>query len=260
MDRHTMDELMGAPAETPDTLIRHMIHAARFIAEAGLLTPSGHANMTARLPGDPETLYLIGKRFDDSLREDDVAVINLRGGVRQGAVEANVAEVLGMHTAVYQRLTDVNEVNVVLHTHSPHTTAFAVAGRPMEVAIEALALLGVTRPVPVTRAYAPRGGEDAVGQILEAIGEDSPDTPDTPGTPAVLLANHGLLLWGRHVAHAVYTLLCLEENAQMVLASQALGGPRVIDPEQTRRALARAEAFRRAGDLTGSPSASASRP
>ncbi|WP_223125461.1 class II aldolase/adducin family protein [Streptomyces sp. TRM68367] len=124
------------------------------------------------------------------------------------------------------------------------TSAPAILSLPFEL-IEALARLGATRPVPVTRSYAPRGGQDAVGQILEAIGDDS---------PAVLLANHGLLLWGRDLAHAVYTLLCLEENAQMSFSSQALGGPRVIDPGQVERAMARGEAFRRAGDLTESGS------
>jgi len=37
----------------------------------------------------------------------------------------------------------------------------------------------------------------------------------------------------------VWTLLSLEGNAQMILASQALGGPRVIIPEQAESALAR---------------------
>lgn len=118
----------------------------------------------------------------------------------------------------------------------------------MEIAVEMLLRLGVTRPAPVTRSYAPPGGQEAVGQILETISDDS---------RAVLLSNHVLLLWGENLAHVVWTLLCLEENAQMILASQALGGPRIISEEQAQRALARGDAFQQAGDLSapGPPAA-----
>ena len=89
-----------------------------------------------------------------------------------------------MHTAMY---ADQPDVACVLHTHSPYATAYAVANRPIACWIEALAMFGLASGVPVA-AYGPRGSDQAIANIRAAI---------TPGVPAVLLANHGVLVFHR---------------------------------------------------------------
>jgi L-fuculose-phosphate aldolase len=120
--------------------------------------------------------------------------------------------VVAMHTAMYR---DRPDVGCVLHTHSPFATAHAVAGAPIDCWIEALAMFGLADGVPVA-AYGPRGSEQAVANSRAAL---------RPGVPAVLLANHGVLIFHRTPELAVLVGGVVEEAAQAAINARALGGP-----------------------------------
>jgi L-fuculose-phosphate aldolase len=139
-----------------------------------------------------------------------------------------------MHTAVYR---DRPDVGCVVHTHSPYATAFAVANRPIGCWIEALAMFGLADGVPVA-AYGPRGSEQAVANIRAAI---------RPGVPAVLLANHGVLVFQRTPDLAILVGGVVEEAAQAAINAVALGGPVEIASDLRAAALQRAMAFDAAG-------------
>jgi ribulose-5-phosphate 4-epimerase/fuculose-1-phosphate aldolase len=64
-----------------------------------------------------------------------------------------------------------------------------------------------------------------------------------PGVPAVLLANHGVLIFHRTPDLAVLTGGVVEEAAQAGLNSLGLGGPLEIPPDLRAAALQRAMAF-----------------
>ena len=139
-----------------------------------------------------------------------------------------------MHTSRY-RATD--DVGCVLHTPSPFATAFAVAQRPIECWIEAMAMFGLADGVPVA-AYGPRGSAEAVANIDAAI---------RPGVPAVLLANHGVLVFHRTPDLAVLAGGVVEEAAQAALNATRIGGPAVIPEDLRAAALQRAMTFEAAG-------------
>jgi len=142
-----------------------------------------------------------------------------------------------MHTAMYD---DRSDVGCVIHTHSPYATAYAVARRPIDVWIEALAMFGLADGVPVA-GYAPRGSDEAVAEIRGAV---------RPGNPAVLLANHGVLVFHRTPELAVLVGAVVEEAAQASIRAQGLGGPVVIPDEMRAAALQRAMAFEASGTQT----------
>ena len=141
-----------------------------------------------------------------------------------------------MHTAMYE---DHPEVGCVLHTHSPYATAYAVAQRRIGCWIEAMAMFGLADGVPVA-GYGPRGSAEAVANIRGAV---------IPGVPAVLLANHGVLVFHRTPDLAILTGSVVEEAAQAGLSSQGLGGPVEIPPELRAAALQRAMAFDSRGSV-----------
>ena len=64
-----------------------------------------------------------------------------------------------------------------------------------------------------------------------------------PGVPAVLLANHGVLIFHRTPDLAIQVGSVVEEAAQAGLAAGGLGGPVEIPPELRAAALQRAMAF-----------------
>jgi L-ribulose-5-phosphate 4-epimerase len=141
-----------------------------------------------------------------------------------------------MHTAMY---AGHPEVGCVLHTHSPYATAYAVAQRPIGCWIEALAMFGLADGVPVA-GYGPRGSAEAIANIRSAV---------MPGVPAVLLANHGVLVFHRTPDLAIMVGGVVEEAAQASINASPLGGPVEIPPALRAAALQRAMTFDSAGTV-----------
>jgi L-fuculose-phosphate aldolase len=144
--------------------------------------------------------------------------------------------VIAMHTAMY---ADRADVACVLHTHSPYATAHAVANRPIGCWVEALAMFGLASGVPVAR-YGPRGSDLAVANIRAAV---------VPDVPAVLLANHGVLVFHRNADLAILVGGIIEEAAQAGINAGAIGGPVEVPEELRAAALQRAMAFESKGSL-----------
>ena len=64
-----------------------------------------------------------------------------------------------------------------------------------------------------------------------------------PGVPAVLLANHGVLVFHRTPELAIVIGGVVEEAAQAGINATGLGGPAEIEPDLRAAALQRAMAF-----------------
>ena len=145
------------------------------------------------------------------LSASGVARVGLDGVLREGDLPPIQGAVVAMHTAMY---ADRDDVGCVIHTHSPYATAYAVAQRRIECWIEALAMFGLADGVPVA-GYAPRGSDEAVAEIRDAV---------IHGNPAVLLANHGVLVFHRTPELAVLVGGVVEEAAQASLTPGSSAG------------------------------------
>jgi L-fuculose-phosphate aldolase len=216
--------------------VDQVIDAARKVVAGGAISANGHGNVSVRVPGSDD-LYYTSAASLRGLTAEGVVRLGLDGSLREGALPPIQGAVVAMHAAMY---ADSPEVGCVVHTHSPYATAFAVAGRPIDCWIEALAMFGLADGVPVA-AYAPRGSDEAVARIRAAV---------RPGTPAVLLANHGVLVFHRSVDLAVLVGGVVEEAAQAAITAQAIGGPVLIPEAMRAAALQRAMAFDAAGTRT----------
>ena len=199
-----------APVSTQDVskYRQSIVDAGKSLVQARVLSPSLHGNMSARLPGT-ETILLTSGSSLAEMHPDDLALLDLDGRVIEGQINPVTHEIVHMHTAVYRKRTDVG---AVIHTHSPYSTSFAVANRPLEVFSEALARFGIDEPIPVA-AYAPRGSRESVSNIVDVIG---------PKTRAVLLQNHGILTFAEDIATARTLVLVMEEAAQLAINATPL--------------------------------------
>jgi L-fuculose-phosphate aldolase len=220
-------------AEVDKDLVDQVVEVARRVVASGAISANGHGNVSLRVPGAAEMYFTAGPTLRDH-PASAVVRVGLDGALLEGDLPPVQGAVVAMHTAMY---ADHHEVGCVLHTHSPYATAYAVAHRRIGCWVEALAMFGLSTGVPVA-AYGPRGSEQAVANIRAAA---------APGVPAVLLANHGVLVFHRTPELAILTGGIVEEAAQAGINAGTLGGPVEIPAELRAAALQRAMAFDSAG-------------
>jgi len=216
-------------------LVDEVLGAAARVVGSGAISANGHGNVSLRVPG-AEEMYFTSAPSLKGLGPEGVVRVSLEGTLLEGQLPPIQGAVVAMHTAMYQ---DHPEVGCVVHTHSPYATAHAVANRPIACWIEALAMFGLADGVPVA-GYGPRGSEQAVANIRAAV---------RPGIPAVLLANHGVLVFHRTPELAVLVGGVVEEAAQAAINAQVLGGPVEIPGDMRAAALQRAMVFDAAGTI-----------
>lgn len=213
--------------------VDQVVAAAAAVVSSGAISANGHGNVSIRVPGADE-MYFSSAPSLRGLGPAGIARVGLDGELREGELPPIQGAVVAMHTALYR---DHADVGCVLHTHSPYATAHAVAHRALGCWIEALAMFGLGDGVPLA-AYGPRGSEHAIANIRRAL---------KPGVPAVLLANHGVLVFHRTPELAVLVGSVVEEAAQAAINAQALGGPMGIPTDLRALALQRSMAFETGG-------------
>lgn len=152
---------------------------------------------------------------------------------------------LSLHFPVYERRDDVN---AVIHAHPPFATAIACSGADL-----------IERPF--------------VAEVVVSLGDWIPTVPFAPPGPearraladyvdhvdVVLLANHGVISWGRDLETAYLRMELVEHQARIATLAQATGGVRplpaaAIPPLLAARAKAGlGKAAERATDRGGRP-------
>lgn len=204
--------------------------AGRSLAASGVMSHTGHLNFSGRL--DDERMVLTARGSLEGLADGAVAVVGLDGTVEHGQLEPSTHEIVGMHAVAYRARPDAG---AVLHTHSPHLLAFALAHRPLPCRYEPLLRHGQPTEVPVV-PWAPRGSAASVAEISAALEANRT-------TRAVLLANHGVLAFAPSPSAVVKLVIALEEAAAGEVRAAAVGGARDLPPrafEDVRASMSRA--------------------
>jgi L-ribulose-5-phosphate 4-epimerase len=204
-------------------LREQLVQAARLLGQAGVMSHSGHGNMSARLPGTQHMLLTSVSHLTHLTSEQSV-VVTFDGEVVEGSMDPITREIVGMHSCVYRERP---EINAVIHTHSPRTTSFALAHQPLPCVYEAFLRFGIVEDIPVAD-WAPRGSQEAVSFIVEQIRRH-------PTVPAVLLANHGLLAFSRDSLATAQLIIIMEEAAQLTLDARTLGGEQAFPADALER-------------------------
>ena len=175
-------------------------------------------NVSAR---DPESGLVVIKPSGipyDELRPEHHVVVNLQGDVVEGDLKPSSDT--ATHLYIYRHREDVN---VVVHTHSPYATAFAALGQPIPVY---LTEMGDEFGCPIPCAgFALIGDEEIGRQVVEHIGS----------SPAVLLKQHGVFTVGPTAEAAVKAAVMTENVARTVWLALQLGQPEEIPPEDVAK-------------------------
>jgi L-fuculose-phosphate aldolase len=152
-----------------------------------------------------------------ALKEEDLVLLNLQGGVLEGHRKPSSEEQL--HRAIYAKRKDVKGI---VHTHSIYASAHAVARVPLPGLVEDFAMI-VGEEVSV--ADYQRAGTEALAEAAVRTLADR---------NGVFLANHGLVGVGRSVEEALKVCQIIEKSAQIHIESRMLGIPFQLSDEDKR--------------------------
>lgn len=198
-----------------EELRAHVLQTALLLPKYNLVWMAG-GTVCAR---DPETGYVVvtpsGLDYE-RLTPDDMIVTDMDMNLVEGKFRPSVA--LNLWTG-FMRVRP-EEIFAVVHTHSPHATAFSVVHQPIPVITETMAdWFG--QPVPVTRY----------------LSVEDPEFPTLPvqvmgNGYAVLLGNHGPITLGKTLEHALERTVTLEEAARTYSIACSIGKPVTLTAEQ----------------------------
>jgi len=126
------------------------------------------------------------------------------------------------HVWVYENRKDVN---AIVHTHPPHTSALAMIGEELIVShMDAGMFYNDCAYLPEWPGV-PLGNEE--GQLItEALGDKR----------SLLLAHHGLLTTGKTLEEAVYLAIMFENAARLQLLAMSAGSVKPIRPDLAQEA------------------------
>lgn len=199
---------------TERELRRQLTRFSRWMYRLGF-APGTSGNLSVRLPFDHRLILATPTNCSKALlRPADMVIVDVNGRFLAGT--RNVTSEIGMHLAVYR---DRSDVSAVVHAHPPIATGFASCGLALDAPLcaELIMTLGKIPLAPYATT-----GTDEVAASLEPFVRDH---------DAVLLANHGIVTYGKDLLDAFMKLETCEHFAQVCLTAHQLGCRKLLEDE-----------------------------
>lgn len=207
------------PDDGADDIARHALVTAGIKLAAGGFVVGSAGNLSCR-HGDLVVISATGAELG-TMTIADTVVVDLAG--RRVAGSRRPSSELPLHLGIYNGRR--SEVGAVAHAHAIASTAVSCVVRNQLPALHyaCLQLGGPPRIAP----YATFGTDQLATNVQDALGDDR---------SAALMQNHGSLAVGSTLAEAIAHLELLEWLCQLHQAAHRLGRPRVLGPDELRRA------------------------
>lgn len=174
-------------------------------------------NVSVRVSEDSFVISPSGRDFA-GLTSDEIVKVNIKdGSYESGKVPSS--EYL-LHLITYKVHP---EAQCVIHTHQPVASAISVLGIDFED-IKQYIPEGMTRDVNILGSKIPTIQYEMAGskEAMKAVGKA---WKKNPYSAALLMRNHGALVWGEEVRETYYTVKMLEKMSRWIYCS-------VIDIEE----------------------------
>jgi L-ribulose-5-phosphate 4-epimerase len=200
-----------------DQIRIEVVKGAKAIFTKGLVE-AGEGNVSVRSGKKEE--FFITPSFNqyDTLNKDEIVHLNFEGHtLSAGKLPSTEAK---MHIAIYKSRP---KVQAIIHTHSPFATMLSVVGKGIPIIMEEMyAFLGGS--VDVSEFGKAQTGQ--IGEVaLKALGIKN----------AALLANHGVIVCGKSLDHAIKFAELVEKLAKIYWGALQIGNPNLITEEHLER-------------------------
>ena len=195
---------------------KQVIEAAQEMERKGLVVgTAGNISLRLKDPGGRDLLAITPSgRYYDSLKVDDIVVVDFAGQKVEGELKSTIEMV--MHIEVHKTR---KKINAVVHAHPPFCSAIAVAGMDIPPIIDEQVIL-IGGEIKVAQ-YGFPGTPDLAKNVVAALGPRN----------AVMLANHGVLAVGRDMREALTICELAEELAKIYVSALSLGKVKLIPAE-----------------------------
>jgi L-fuculose-phosphate aldolase len=193
-----------------------VIEAAQEMAKKGLVVgTAGNISLRVKATDGREMLAITPSgRYYDSLKVDDIVVVDFAGQRVEGELKATIETI--MHIEVHKAR---KKVNAIVHAHPVFCSIIAVAGMDIPPLIdEQVVLIGGEIKVA---EYALPGTPELAKNAVSALGPRN----------AVILANHGVLAVGRDMREALTICELAEEMAKIYVSALGLGKVNLLPAE-----------------------------
>ena len=181
---------------------------------SGKFVAATDGNLSART-GDNHIISTPSSICKGNLETADLVKTDLNGRKISGRKKTSTE--LKLHLYIYKTRKDVN---AVIHTHPIFATAFAAAGLALDKKVlpEIYIMMG---EIPLADYAAPSTAE--VPQSIAGLVNNH---------NAILLANHGLVTFGKTIEEAYYLTEKTEQFAEISFYARMLGGEKTLTKSQ----------------------------
>jgi L-fuculose-phosphate aldolase len=184
-----------------------VIEAAQEMERKGLVVgTAGNISLRLKDPGGRDMLAITPSgRYYDSLKVDDIVVVDFAGQKVEGELKASIET--PMHIEV---LKARKKMNAVVHAHPAFCSAIAVARLDIPPLIDEQVIL-IGGEIKVAE-YAFPGTPELAKNAVSALGPRN----------AVILASHGVLSVGRDMREALTICELVEEMAKIYVSALSI--------------------------------------
>lgn len=144
----------------------------------------------------------------ENMKPNDMVVLNLKGEIIEGKLKPSSDT--KTHLELYRNF---KEIKAIAHTHSTYATAFAQAGKEIEI-IGTTAADYFYESIKLSRDLR----EDEMNEYELNTGKvivESLKDKDILASPAILVKSHAPFIFGKDAFNAVHNAIVLEEIAKM---------------------------------------------
>lgn len=176
------------------------------------MAPSTSGNISVLLEDNTVLITPTGKA-KGFMKPDQLIVVNKEAKVIRG--EGHPTTETLMHLSLYE---ENSSIKAVVHAHPPFATSFSVAGKLLDTGLVPEAVISCGS-FPLVEFEMPGSQE-----LATAV------APFANDYEAIMLANHGVLCWGKNLESAYHRLETIEFSAKVSLLANMLGGAKEIEP------------------------------
>ena len=208
--------------------MRDLVVGNRIVAHQGVVDAYGH--LSIRHPEDPERYIMACSRAPALVSVEDLIEFRLDNEPINARGRPLYAE-RAIHGSVYRARPDVQ---AVCHNHAMPLIPFGVTGTPLRPIFHIGAVIGDDIPIWDIQ---PEFGDST--NLLVTRPEVGDSLARKLGSSRVaLMRGHGAVVVGRGIREAVYIAVQLQNNANLVLSSLALGKPKFLSKGEIEAASA----------------------